>query len=65
METKRICHENQQLTHEEARKVYQQLKLHPEVCDNCTIKPCVFAEYVYGKLTSKSQKDNSEVEIRG
>ena len=44
---KRIC-TNEKLDHSTARKVLKQLKTNPEVCENCKIKPCVFALYLWG-----------------
>ena len=55
MEVNRICHKGKQLTHQEAVRVYEQLQLHLEVCDDCDIKPCIFAEYMYGKLMDHSE----------
>ena len=52
---KRIC-TNHSLTHSEAQKVLKQLKTNPEVCEECNIKPCVFAIYIWGN------KDLSESE---
>lgn len=46
----RICRKDKQLNHQEAREVYKQLLIYLEVCDDCDIKSCVFAEYMYGKL---------------
>ena len=57
MEINRICHKDKQLNHQEAVKVYKQLRMHPEVCDDCDIKPCIFAEYMYGKLMDHSGKE--------
>lgn len=53
----RLCQNGKQITHQMAVKIHQQLSLHPEVCDECSIKPCVFAEYMYGKLM-KVKKEN-------
>jgi len=36
-------------THKEAALILKQLEKHPEMCENCNIKPCTFAQYVYGK----------------
>jgi len=57
----RICAEGEQLTHQEAAAVYKQLLRHPEICDDCDIKPCVFAEYMYGKLTSASENEEGTI----
>lgn len=46
---KRIC-TKQNLNHSKARKVHRQLQTNPEICDECDIKPCVFAKYMYEKL---------------
>lgn len=48
-EIKRICQAGTGLTHKQGRKVFKQLKTNPEVCETCDIKPCVFAEYLWGK----------------
>lgn len=52
MSVDRICCEGRQLNHQEAIEVHKQLRVHPEVCDDCGIKPCILAEYLYGKLMS-------------
>lgn len=46
---KRICTSGN-LSHLEARKVLNQLKTNPEVCDECDIKPCVLAKYLWGEI---------------
>ena len=48
MSTKRICKKEMKVTHAEGRAILHQLKRNPEVCENCKIKPCVFALYLYG-----------------
>lgn len=48
IEIKRIC-TSKPLDHSTARKVLKQLKTNPEVCEECRIKPCVFALYLWGK----------------
>lgn len=47
IKVKRIC-TKQKLDYPTARKVVNQLKTNPEVCDECKIKPCVLALYIYG-----------------
>lgn len=47
-QVKRIC-TSRFPTHAEARKILKQLKTNPEVCDECNIKPCTMALYLFGK----------------
>ena len=44
---KRLC-KNKIPSHKEANKIPKQLKVNPEVCDDCNIKKCTYALYLYG-----------------
>lgn len=45
---KRLCKKNKVPTHKEASAIHKQLRINPEVCDNCKIKPCVYGLYIWG-----------------
>jgi len=45
----RICTQHK-LSHSEAKKVFKQLRKHPEVCVGCRIRPCTFSTYLWGKI---------------
>ncbi len=48
--TKRAC-AKKRLTRDEVVEMLRQLKYHPELCDICALKPCVFAAYIHrGRL---------------
>ncbi|KKN55612.1 hypothetical protein LCGC14_0580840 [marine sediment metagenome] len=47
-DVKRLC-TNEMPTHKEASAIMKQLRVNPEVCDNCKIKPCTYGQYVFGK----------------
>lgn len=52
MKITKIC-TNKIPSHAEASKILQQLKTNPEVCDDCKIKPCTYALFLYGKKEIK------------
>jgi len=45
----RLCQKDKIPNHEDAAKILKHLKTNPVICDDCEIKPCVFALYLYGK----------------
>jgi len=50
---KRICQKDMIVTHCIGAKILHQLKINPEVCEDCDIEVCIFAKYIYGKPKKK------------
>lgn len=49
IKVKRICRATNHISHSKAREVVKQLKINPEICEGCNIKPCVLAVYIFGE----------------
>ena len=63
---KRLC-TNKLPTHAEASQIGAQLKTNPEICEDCSIRPCTYSLYVYGgkELIEETYRKREEKQWRG
>ena len=63
---KRVC-TNKLPTHEEAAQILGQLRIAPEICDGCGIKPCTYSLYLFGskELIEETYRKREEKQWRG